>query len=129
MIVASTAVSQEINGESVPIGTGIKVSTDYGLNWSAYPQPVDGRGDSIIVYGANNLNALPVVVPQQNLSYDIAVTKTQNDPNNYTIWICSFAGGLRKSTDYGNTWERVVLPPDNLDSININVTGYTFQSI
>ena len=35
MIVASTAVSEEINGESVPTGTGIKVSTDFGLNWSA----------------------------------------------------------------------------------------------
>ena len=31
VIVASTAISQEINGGSVPVGTGIKVSTDYGL--------------------------------------------------------------------------------------------------
>lgn len=126
VIVASTAVSQEINGESVATGTGIKVSTDYGLNWFAYPQPVDGRYDTSVVYGQDTLYALPVVVSEQNLSYDIAVTKTQDDPGNYTIWICSFAGGLRKSTDYGNTWERVVLPPDNLDSINSSVTGYTF---
>ncbi|MDQ3020702.1 MAG: hypothetical protein M3R36_09040 [Bacteroidota bacterium] len=126
VIVASTAVSQEISGETLPVGTGIKISTDYGLNWTAYPQPIDGRGDSLITYGSNSLYALPVVVPQNNLSYDIAVTKTQNDPNNYTIWICSFAGGLRKSTDYGNSWLRVLLPPDNLDSINVNVTGYNF---
>ncbi|MEO8446129.1 MAG: hypothetical protein ABI528_01470 [bacterium] len=126
MIVASTAVSQEISGESVPVGTGIKISSDYGLNWSAYPQPIDGRGDSSITYGANILYALPVVVPQQNLSYDIAITRTQNDPLNYTIWICSFAGGLRKTTDYGATWSRVLLPPDDLDSININVSGYNF---
>lgn len=126
MIVASTAVSQEISGESVPVGTGIKISTDYGLNWSAYPQPIDGRGDSSITYGSNVLYALPVVVPQQNLSYDIAITRTQNDPSNYTIWICSFAGGLRKTTDYGVTWSRVLLPPDDLDSININVSGYNF---
>lgn len=126
IIAASTAVSQEINGESVPVGTGIKVSTDYGVNWSAYPQPIDGRGDSVIVYGSNTLYALPVVVPQKNLSYDIAITRTQNDLSNYTIWICSFAGGLRKSTDYGATWQRVLLPPDNLDSININTTGYNF---
>lgn len=126
VIVASTAVSQEISGESVPTGTGIKISTDYGLNWSAYPQPIDSQNDSVIQYGSNSLYALPVVVPQQNLAYDIAITRTHNDNLNYTVWICSFAGGLRKSTDYGNTWTRVLLPPDNLDSININVTDYTF---
>lgn len=126
VIVASTAISEEISGSSVPTGTGIKVSTDYGASWSSYPQPVDSREDTTIVYGSNTLTALPVVVRQQNLSYDIAITRTHNDLSNYTIWICSFAGGLRKSTDYGVTWERVLLPPDNLDSININTTGYTF---
>lgn len=127
VIVASTAVSEEISGSSVPTGTGIKVSTDYGLSWSSYPQPVDSRTDTTIIYGSNTLYALPVVVRQQNLSYDIAITRTKNDLNNYTIWICCFAGGLRKSTDYGATWERVLLPPDNLDSININTSGYTFS--
>ncbi len=126
VLAVATAVSQEINGSSVPTGTGIKVSTDHGVSWSSYPQPVDERGDSTITYGSNVLYSLPVVVRQQNLSYDIAITKTQNDLSNYTIWICSFAGGLRKSTDYGATWQRVLLPPDNLDSININTTGYTF---
>lgn len=126
VLAVATAVSQEINGSSVPTGTGIKVSTDHGASWSSYPQPVDERGDSTIVYGSNVLYSLPVVVRQQNLTYDIAITKTQNDLSNYTIWICSFAGGLRKSTDYGATWQRVLLPPDNLDSININTTGYTF---
>jgi len=125
-IVATTAITEEINGESVPTGTGVKISTDYGLNWSSVPQPLDGRGDSLIVYGSNNLYALPVVVRQQNLAYDVAITRNQNDSNNATIWICSFAGGLRKTTDYGGTWQRVVLPPDNLDSINVNTSGYTF---
>ncbi|MDQ3193914.1 MAG: hypothetical protein M3P82_02820, partial [Bacteroidota bacterium] len=54
-IVATTAITEEINGESVPTGTGVKISTDYGLNWSSVPQPLDGRGDSLIVYGSNNL--------------------------------------------------------------------------
>lgn len=127
IFVASTAVSQETSSGSVPVGTGIKVSTDNGLNWLAYPQPLDTQTDTVIVYGSNNIRALPVTVPQQNLAYDIAITRTQNDLNNYTIWICSFAGGLRKSTDYGASWQRVLLPPDNLDSINVNVSGYTFS--
>ncbi|MGB9697545.1 MAG: hypothetical protein ACP5P3_09245 [Ignavibacteria bacterium] len=126
-IVVATAISQEISGENIPVGTGIKVSIDYGLTWNSFPQPVDNTADSNIVYGSNTLYALPVVVPQQNLAYDIAVTRTKNTTNGVTIWITSFAGGLRKSTDLGTTWQRVVLPPDNLDSININVTGYTFS--
>lgn len=126
VLAVATAISEEISGENVPTGTGIKVSTDFGLNWSSYGQPLDGMNDTVIIYGSNSLYALPVVVRQQNLSYDITVTKTKNDPLNYTIWITSFAGGLRKSTDYGNTWQRVLLPPDNLDSIHISGTGYNF---
>ncbi|NWG28729.1 MAG: hypothetical protein HXY48_09385, partial [Ignavibacteriaceae bacterium] len=56
------------------------------------------------------LPALPVTVAEQNITYDIAFT-----PN--TIWITSFAGGTRRSTDKGLTWQRVVIPPDNLNSI------------
>lgn len=123
IIVASTAISQEISGDNIPVGTGIKVSTDYGINWNSYPQPLDANSDTNITYGSNVLYALPVVVRQQNLAYDVAVTK---DSNITTIWIASFAGGLRKSTDFGVIWERVLLPPDNLDSIYIGGTGYTF---
>lgn len=127
LVVVATATSEEISGESVSVGTGIKVSNDYGVNWNSFPQPVDGVSDTSIIYGSNNIHALPVIVPQQNLSYDIAITRTKNDLNNYTIWITSWGGGLRKSTDYGNSWSRVVLPPDNLDSIRIIDTGYTFS--
>ncbi len=125
VIAVTTAVSEQISGESVPTGTGVKVSTDYGKSWTGYGQPFDGLYDTNIVYGANTLYSLPVVVRQQNLSYDITITRTKNDLNNYTIWITSFAGGLRKSTDYGSTWTRVLLPPDDLDSIYIGGT-YTF---
>ncbi len=124
ILAVATAISEEISGDNVATGTGIKISTDNGTSWNSNPQPMDGRYDTSIVYGSNSLYALPVVVPQQNLSYDIAITRTKNDLNNYTFWISSFAGGLRKSTDYGTTWQRVLLPPDNLDSI---YTGGTYN--
>lgn len=127
MVVTGTAITQIINDDPIPTGTGIKVSTDYGSNWESFPQPIDGINDTTITYGSNVLPALAVVVPEQNLSYDLAITHTEGDPLNYTIWITSFAGGLRKSTDYGNSWQRVVLPPDDLDSIYITGTGYTFK--
>ncbi len=97
-------------GSNVPVGTGIKYSTNQGQTWNKIPQPVDDPGDSSIVYGINKIRALPVTVPEQNFIYDMAFT-------NNTIWIATFSGGLRKSTDMGQTWKRVVLPPDNLNSI------------
>lgn len=97
-------------GSNVPVGTGLRYSSDQGQTWAALPQPVDNPGDSSIVYGINKIRALPVTVPEQNFIYDIAFTKN-------TIWIAAFAGGLRKSTDMGKTWQRIILPPDNLNSI------------
>ncbi len=102
--------SEKISGSNVPTGGGLVYSLDEGENWIKIDQPVDDPGDSSIVYGINNIRALPVTVPQQNFIYQMAFTKN-------TIWIATFAGGLRKSTDMGQTWHRVVLPPDNLDSI------------
>jgi len=109
---AATATTVEgVAGEDVAAGTGLKYTTDNGLTWNSVPQPVDNENDTVEVYGINNIPALPVTVPEQNLTFDIAFTPG-------TIWITSFAGGLRKSTDMGESWQRVVLPPDDLDSIS-----------
>ncbi len=109
---AATATSVEgTGGGTVPKGTGLKYTIDNGSTWTSIPQPVDHPDSTTVRYGNNILQALPVTVGEQNLTYDIAFT-----PN--TIWITSFAGGLRKSTNMGQTWQRVVLPPDYLDSIS-----------
>ncbi len=100
-----------IGGETVAVGDGLRYSTDDGNTWNEIPQPVDDPSDDKITYGINVLDALPVTVPQQNLVYDIDFTSD-------AVWIATFAGGLRKSTDMGQTWQRVVLPPDYLDEIS-----------
>lgn len=79
-VVVSTAYSQTIGENSVPTGTGIKVSGDYGVSWNAYPQPIDQQGDTIITYGISTIHALPVVVEEDNLSYDILITKKTGRP-------------------------------------------------
>jgi hypothetical protein len=108
---AATATSVEgVAGESVSAGTGLKYTTDNGASWTAVPQPIDHPDSSTVQYGNNILQALPVTVEEQNLTFDIAFAPG-------TVWITSFAGGTRKSTDKGETWQRVVLPPDYLDSI------------
>ena len=108
---AATAHSITQNNQSIPVGSGLRYTSDYGKTWTSVPQPVDNSGDSSVVYGINTLRALPVTVTPQNIIYDIAFTPG-------TIWVASFAAGLRKSTDMGKTWQRVVLPPDFLDSVS-----------
>ncbi|MGE5399384.1 MAG: hypothetical protein ACM3S2_03210 [Ignavibacteriales bacterium] len=110
VIWAATAHGVEKDGQSLDEGGGLRYSTDNGNSWTTIPQPVDKETDTVEVYGINKIRALPVTVAINNLSYDIALTPG-------TIWISSFAGGLRRSTDMGKTWHRVVLPPDKLNSI------------
>ncbi len=128
-VVVATAYSQEIDGEFVPTGSGIKVSSDYGVTWSAYPQPkepLDSASGTFIRYGNNLIPALAIVVDEQNLSYDILITKKNTTSDSIVIWIASWAGGIRRSVDYGSTFQRVVTPPDILDSIYPGGT-YSFE--
>ncbi|MCX6170965.1 MAG: hypothetical protein NTX65_16650 [Ignavibacteriales bacterium] len=110
VIWAATWHMENLLGSDTPVGTGLRYSTDSGSNWHEVTQPVDANSDSTIYYGNNKLRALPITVRPGNFIYDIAFTKN-------AIWIVSYYGGLRKSTDLGRTWRRVVLPPDNLNSI------------
>ena len=113
---AATAHSIDKDGQSLPEGSGLRFTTDYGQTWNSIPQPLDSQTDTIEVYGNNSIRALPVTVAVQNLIYDIAFT-----PN--TIWIATFAGGLRKARidslrlNQSLKWQRVLLPPDYLNSI------------
>ena len=107
----ATGYSTTLNGESVQTGGGLNYSTDRGSTWTSISQPIDkGTTVDTLLYGNNNILALDVTVPQQNITFDIALTKN-------TVWIASWAGELRKSRLDSIAFTRVILPPDNLDSI------------
>jgi hypothetical protein len=48
------------------------------------------------------------------------------DVTDSAVWVASWSSGLRKSTDNGATWKRIVLPSDSLSSISPNdaLSGY-----
>ncbi len=109
----ATAHSVEKNDQILPEGSGLRYSSDGGLTWKKVDQPVDHPDSNKVIYGINVLDALPITTTVNNITYDIGLTSD-------AVWIASFAGGLRKSTDLGKTWQRVVIPPDDLDTIKPN---------
>ena len=111
----SQGYSVKKDGDFIQTGGGLDWSADRGQTWNHVQQPVDKGTVDTLVYGANRIRALSVTVTQQNITYDIALTKS-------AVWIASFAGMLRKSIDAGQSWQRVILPPDNLNSISPNDT-------
>jgi len=117
---ASTGYEKKVNDANVQTGSGYAFSTDDGAHWQHVNQTLDARGDSIISYGINDsIWMLPVVVPEQNVTFDIGLTSG-------TVWIASWASGLRRSTDNGVTWKRVLLPPDNKSSIKPTDTLWSY---
>jgi hypothetical protein len=92
-------------------GHGLHYSTDRGQSWTFVSQPVDTGFVDTLVYGRNKIPTLDVTVAVDNVTYDIALAQS-------TVWIASWAGSLRKSTNRGKFWERVILPPDNLNRIS-----------
>ncbi|MCD6117238.1 hypothetical protein J7K93_09500 [bacterium] len=78
---------------SLVAGGGLSWSVDNGNTWNWIPQPVDSS--YVTDYS-------PTTTVINNPTYDIAITDS-------AIWIASFAGGLRKSTDMGRTWKVVTV--------------------
>jgi hypothetical protein len=110
IIWVATGYSTKLGEESVQTGGGLHYSTDHGTTWNFIPQPVDHGTVDTLTYGISRIRAMAITVPQQNITFDIALTQN-------AVWTASWAGMLRKSTDFGTTWDRVVLPPDDLNSI------------
>ncbi len=121
VIWTSLAYEQETAVGKVTTGNGLTYSSDGGRTWNHIDQPMDARGDSLILYGKDTVKILPVVVPEQNVSYDVSVSSR-------SVWIASWAGSVRKSTNNGQTWQRILLPPDYRNSIAPGDTLiYTFD--
>ena len=112
VIWASLAGSEDTDQGALAKGLGLAVSADDGGTWTRIPQPMESSEMSTytVKYGVSDIKTLAVTTAINNITYDIAVTSK-------AVWIASFAGGLRKSTDGGTTFVPVVLPPDFLDEI------------
>jgi len=115
IIWAAIGYTERRDDSFIQVGGGLHWTSDRGNTWTRVPQPVDQGTIDTLLYGINRIRALAITVPQQNITFDIAQTSG-------TVWIANFAGMLRKSTNRGISWQRVILPPDNRNSISPNDT-------
>jgi photosystem II stability/assembly factor-like uncharacterized protein len=106
----STGFTKETDAGNVQTGTGYAYSFNNGATWSSAPQPMDPLNDSLVTYGINTVRFIPIVVPEQNVTFDLAAVDS-------TVWVASWSSGLRKSTDRGSHWTRIVLPSSIRNSI------------
>jgi hypothetical protein len=114
-ICTSLIYMTESSSGSVQTGGGFTFSSDGGTTWKYIDQVKDNSGDSIFYYGNNKIIALPVTVDEQNVTWAISLASN-------AIWINSWSSGLRKSTNFGETFQRVYLPPDAMNSISPDMT-------
>jgi hypothetical protein len=124
---AATGYEHELSEGSVQTGSGYTFSTDGGLTWNHLGQVIDQRSDSIISYCIDDSTCLndsiwilPIVVPQQNVTFDISFSPG-------TVWIASWASGLRMRHFSDTTWHRILLPPDTKNSIKPTDTLWTYS--
>lgn len=94
-----------VDPSALPAGGGVGTSADGGGTWVWMPQPVDSREET---------RYSPTTTHVQNITYDLAIVP---GPSDTTVWIASFAGGFRKSSDRGRTWEVVTVDGRPFDPV------------
>ncbi len=124
-IVAGLGQNLDSNGEIVPSGYGYYISDDNGEHWkfSAFPKDAnpgsdcnndagvyDGSCDLEFQYGGKKYFRVRNTVKQQSPPYAVS------QYNNF-IFSASWASGLLRSPDFGDTWEKVILPPMSEDTL------------
>ncbi|WP_022836078.1 FlgD immunoglobulin-like domain containing protein [Salisaeta longa] len=101
----------DAGGGSAAAG-GFLFSTDGGETFTQRPPALDSPTDTTVQYGANTLPAVPTVQEESATPQSIAYV-----PSTTAVWVAGAASGLRRSVDNGQTWERIVLPPDTASFI------------
>lgn len=110
-IVAGLGYSVELEGSPTDAGMGFYLSVDGGTDWEYIEQPLESRDDTLLSYGGQQLPKNPVVVPQQSPPYDVEFHKG-------TIMSANWASGIWRSTDYGENWNRMPLPPSSVTNFD-----------
>lgn len=109
-IVAGLGYTATIAGSSVQTAQGFYISVDGGGSWRFVSPPLDPQELESVRYGGQNIPAVAIIVPQQSPPFNVTF-------RGETIFMAGWASGIRRSTDFGFTWDRILLPPFELDEL------------
>lgn len=109
-VFAGIAWSKPVAGSNVQTAIGFYLSTDGGDEWTFIPPPLDDPDQRKLPYGPDSIAVLPIIVPEQSPAYNVAM---RGD----VLLAAAWASGIRRSRDFGLSWERLILPPFELDSL------------
>jgi hypothetical protein len=128
------ASTNTVNG-TVPAGFGFYFSVTGGNNWRFESFPTDPAPSSnctenaenydpdcdiTFTYGGETYNRVRNTVKEQSPPYSI-------DHRNDTVFAASWASGLLRSSDFGETWEKIILPPSDARELSPE-NSYTWRS-
>ncbi|MDX1585792.1 MAG: hypothetical protein R3222_03575, partial [Balneolaceae bacterium] len=119
-VVAGLGFNMETDDGSVQTGDGFYLSEDGGESWIYTPQFLEQQSDTTFIYGGETYGRLPITVPQQSPPFEL-------DHFGDVILSANWASGLLRSRDFGESWERLVLPPQAADRL-VPEERYTFSS-
>ena len=112
-VVAGLAyATQNDLGQRVDTGTGFLFSQDGGDTFRFTAPITDRLADSTLVYGVSRLRAFSFLTPDGTAPFGLAL-----DVDSGAVYAAAGEGGLRRTTNGGASWQRVVLPPDAQDEL------------
>lgn len=131
-IVAGLGYSSEILDGTVPASFGYYFSEDGGDDWRYSDFLLDPKApddcktsaagcDTTFVYGGVTYNRIRITVPEQSPPYDV-------DFKGNVVFSANWASGLLRSTDFGQTWERVIIPPVSVRDFTPDGNNYYWVS-
>ncbi len=131
-VVAGLGYSSEILDGTVPASFGYYFSEDGGGNWRYSDFLLDPKAsdncktspagcDTTFVYGGETYDRIRITVPEQSPPYDI-------DFKGNVVFSTNWASGLLRSSDFGITWERIILPPVSVTNLTPDGNNYYWVS-
>lgn len=109
-IVAGLGGTKVVQNANTDFGAGFYTSVDGGDTWVYSPFPLQSVDDTIYLYGDNKITQLPITVTEESPPYSIA-------HRGESIFAAAWASGILRSSDFGLTWERLILPATYIDTL------------
>ncbi|MDZ7659212.1 FlgD immunoglobulin-like domain containing protein [Fodinibius sp.] len=119
-VIAGLGYNADTPDGSVQAGLGFHISVNGGNSWNYIENPNEAEDDTSFVYGGTTYQKLPITTQEQSPPFDIAQRGS-------TIFSANWALGLVRSQNFGQSWQRIILPPQQVDSL-VPEQEYEFNS-